>query len=385
MLTARPVVVPHARQCSHPAGRPAPLRRLAVDRADAVVELLVSSCREQGGAPCCILPAANSFGGPQDLGLFRLLSLQSLTEHTLAGALAAVDGHVANTCTACPSNPAATCPSPLAYCHEFSAFLERSLEMARERPDLGPAPAVLLLQIVSRMGYGLDDGLRQPFRHFYLHLQVTLEAAVELHTEQITPQVVLAIFESWARMGASPMHCPPFGTALRQHIKHGRFSPPELSRLLAAMASLRVAQPRYRPCAYDVADICGLLMASDLRELAAPHLASVAASLSAFPWPVYQCVLPLLEGTAQEGVRRQAVGEMAPPAGAALVASALASARALNPRLGAELEGKLAGWKAQAHVATGNQILAFADTPATATSAGGDPSAPTGLPIPAFP
>lgn len=53
-----------------------------------------------------------------------------------------------------------------------------------------------------------------------------------------------------------------------------RCLPQELSRLLSAMASLRAARPNYRPCQYDVADICGGLLTSNLRELAAPHLAS---------------------------------------------------------------------------------------------------------------
>lgn len=63
---------------------------------------------------------------------------------------------------------------------------------------------------------------------------------------------------------------------------------------------------------------------------------------------------------AQEGVRRCAVGELSPPAGAALLESALASARALHPRIGGELEVQVASWQAQARMATGNSILRFA-------------------------
>ena len=77
---------------------------------------------------------------------------------------------------------------------------------------------------------------------------------------------------------------------------------------------------------------------------------AVAASLGAFPWPVYQCVVPLLKAGAHEGVRRLAVGELSPPAGSRLVAAALASAHALSPRIGAELEAEVAGWKAQVRV-----------------------------------
>jgi O-antigen/teichoic acid export membrane protein len=94
-------------------------------------------------------------------------------------------------------------------------------------------------------------------------------------------------------------------------------------------------------------------------------LAAVAASLGAFPWPVYQCVLPLLEAVAQEGVRRQAAGEMSPAASSALVATALGSAAALNLRFGAELEAKVAGWQNQARLATGGNILGFASAGAS--------------------
>lgn len=40
------------------------------------------------------------------------------------------------------------------------------------------------------------------------------------------------------------------------------------------MATMRLAQPRFRPCSYDVAGICSGLLASGLQGLPAPHLAS---------------------------------------------------------------------------------------------------------------
>jgi hypothetical protein len=167
---------------------------------------------------------------------------------------------------------------------------------------------------------------------------VELEAACELHSEALTPQVALAVVRAWARMGALPMNSPPFGRALRSHIKAGRFtpqvgpaarglsgwserpaaallpamlpagtqpvagggggagllclggawhphplprppppppsSPQELSLLLAALAQQRAARPSYRPCQYDVADVCAQLAGPALQGLAAPHLAS---------------------------------------------------------------------------------------------------------------
>lgn len=71
-------------------------------------------------------------------------------------------------------------------------------------------------------------------------------------------------------------------------------------------------------------------------------------------------MLPLLEAVAEDGVRRQAAGEMSPAAGAALVATALGSAAALNLRFGSELEAKVSGWQNQARLATGGNILGFA-------------------------
>lgn len=88
----------------------------------------------------------------------------------------------------------------------------------------------------------------------------------------------------------------------------------------------------------------------------------MARSLGAFPWPVYR-LMPALEAVTQEAVRRQAAGEMGPAAASALLAAALDSARAMHPRLGRDLEAKLAGWQAAvARPASGN-ILGFA--PAT--------------------
>lgn len=65
LQSARPLVVPQSRQCAHQQSRPTPLRRLASSDTDPVVELLVASSAEQDGAPCCILPAARFYRGPQ--------------------------------------------------------------------------------------------------------------------------------------------------------------------------------------------------------------------------------------------------------------------------------------------------------------------------------
>lgn len=357
LQAARPAVtsVPSAPSCQHPT-KPAPLRRLC-QFSEPCIELLVAS--SSTGSPCCILPST-ALRSRQSSGLYNLLRLDRLDATTVVNMLAAVEGHVANACAACPSALASDEPraSPLVYLPEFACFLERCLELAQMHKDLGPAPAVLLLQIVSRLNYAADESLRDNFNRYYLHLQVALDSAVELHTEAITPQVALAVFEAWAAMGAMPMRSRSFGLALREHIKSGNgFAPQELSRLLAAMAALRNAHPSYRPCQYDVCDICSLL-SFNLQELAEPHMTSVAFSLASFPWPVYQCVLPLLDGVAEEAVRRMVAGEMSLPCGQTLLATAVNSATQLNPRLGAELEAKVAGWKAQARLCTGN-ILSF--------------------------
>lgn len=85
----------------------------------------------------------------------------------------------------------------------------------------------------------------------------------------------------------------------------------------------------------------------------------MAAALGRFPWPVYQCVVPLLKGVVEEGARRTALGEMSPPAGAALLDAALASAATLSPRIGGELEAAAAAWAAQGRLAAGHTILRF--------------------------
>lgn len=354
LMGAKPLqAVPGARQCAHPS-RPSPLRRLVESAEDTCVELLVA---EHNSHPCCLLPrAAAGTWGAQTRGLLGLLSLETLDASTLTNSLAAVEGQLSSTCASCP----AVALESLRESPPLCAYLERCLELTRENPGLGPAPAVLLLQIVSRLNYGANPAMREPFyRRFYLPLQVALEAAAELHAEAFTPQVCLAIFEAWAAMGATPMHSRAFGLAVRGHIKTGRFTPQEAARLLSTMAEMRTAKPSYRPCQYDVCDLCGALLASDIQQLSTRHLASVASALGCFSWPVYQCVLPLLTAVAQEGARRGALGALSPPAATALLEAALASARALNPRIGAELEAQVAGWQAQARLATGNSILRF--------------------------
>ena len=185
--------------CQHPTA-PARLRRLPESPEDTCVELLVA--QDPAGHPCCILPPspfgqvhararlvvpplspappppcrrhaarrtrAQTLIRPpschaalplwvQARGLAGLIRLEGLDERTLVGSLAAVEGFVANTCGACPSNPAAAgstgagaaaaAPSPLAYSPPFLAYLERCLELAAGHLELGPAPAVLLLQV----------------------------------------------------------------------------------------------------------------------------------------------------------------------------------------------------------------------------------------------
>ncbi len=81
---------------------------------------------------------------PQTRGLLSLISLESLDSNSLAASLAAVDGQLA-TCAACPAVALETLREAPPLC----AYLERCLELTRENRGLGPAPAVLLLQVCS--------------------------------------------------------------------------------------------------------------------------------------------------------------------------------------------------------------------------------------------
>jgi hypothetical protein len=104
---------------------------------------------------------------PQQHGLQRLISLHDLSASTVVDKLAAVEGHVKNVCAACPAAAVGELPrqpSPLVYRPDFACFLERCLELAQLHKGLGLAPAVLLLQIVSRLDYAADDSLRSSFR-----------------------------------------------------------------------------------------------------------------------------------------------------------------------------------------------------------------------------
>lgn len=48
---------------------------------------------------------------------------------------------------------------------------------------------------------------------------------MELHGAAVTPQVAVAVFESWAAMGAVPMRSRAFGLAVRQHLRIAAFAP----------------------------------------------------------------------------------------------------------------------------------------------------------------
>lgn len=156
----------------------------------------------------------------------------------MASRLAAVDGTVAQTteCTAASADggaaASAPAPSPLAYSPPFSAFLERCLELTDTHKELGPAPAVLLLQIVSRLSYAADPALREAFRRrFYLPLRVALEAAVDLHEKAITPQVrrpggsvvkQLCCYLRWPRCACMPPRPAAGDNAPPSHAPHTR-------------------------------------------------------------------------------------------------------------------------------------------------------------------
>lgn len=93
----------------------------------------------------------------QSKALQLLTGLEGLDERSLVNSLASVEGFVTNTCSECPTAGAAAGEearraSPLAYSPPFSAFLERCLELAQSHLELGPAPAVLLLQVGAAEG-----------------------------------------------------------------------------------------------------------------------------------------------------------------------------------------------------------------------------------------
>lgn len=94
---------------------------------------------------CCLSNTTNSpaFLLLQTRGLLGLLSLETLDASTLTNSLAAVEGQLSSTCASCP----AVALESLRESPPLCAYLERCLELTRENPGLGPAPAVLLLQV----------------------------------------------------------------------------------------------------------------------------------------------------------------------------------------------------------------------------------------------
>lgn len=91
---------------------------------------------------------------PQTRGLLGLLSLEGLDASTLAHSLAAVEGQLSSTCAACP----AVALEALRQMPPLCSYLERCLELTRENPGVGPAPAVLLLQVRTGVWHARGAG-----------------------------------------------------------------------------------------------------------------------------------------------------------------------------------------------------------------------------------
>lgn len=107
-------------------------------------------------SPLCLpAPATPS---EQARGLPVLIRLDGLDASTLTASLAALDGHLATTCAACPAGGEAL--ASLRELPQLSAYLERCLELAQEHKGLGPAPAVLLLQVRKERGGGVRGAHR---------------------------------------------------------------------------------------------------------------------------------------------------------------------------------------------------------------------------------
>lgn len=81
---------------------------------------------------------------------------------------------------------------------------------------LAPSRAPVHPQIVSRLNYGEDPAMREPFyRRFYLPLQVALEAAAELHAEAFSPQARRWAAAAGGRRGGSVWRGGTFAAVAR--------------------------------------------------------------------------------------------------------------------------------------------------------------------------
>eukprot|EP00887_Chlorella_sp_A99_P000040 scaffold16.g40.t1 len=376
LTTARPHTPrgPPAPRC------PTPNVRLAHRRVAAFTERVLELVIHSEPYPSCFLVSPDELSCRIDQGILPLVDLSKLSPHTLVPSLEAVEAYVASTLSVDQ-----TVPSPLAYSPDFDAYLERCLELA-EQASVGARPYVLLLQILSHLRLGRDPQLAASFSNYYTHFVVAFEDAIDLDPTCMGAADYVAAFRAWAviDLPVLPIKGHEFGAHLKALLQRSAFSPQararrgaggegrgeepgggaarrgregarrgagrgaaECAELLAALAAIKAQHPCYRICSYQLADLVfSLSYHADV--LSDAQLLSVARAAAAFSYPTYQSLLPVLDAVCRQALAREAAR---PIAARRVLDAALVSAAAMRPRLGAELEARLPGWRAEAAAA----------------------------------
>lgn len=220
---------------------------------------------------------------------------------------------------------------------------------------MGPAVPVQLLHVLSLLHFDDDDALREGYTAFGRLLANTLEDASKRDASDLTPKVLLCAYEAWAQVD---LDCPPlkaaaFTTRVRDAIKHSAFSLEESARLLCAMAAiLREGRGSFHASSYDVSALVARVNCN-LGELGGLQLEELAWACGGYAWPVYQAPVQLLDSLSQEAVQRLAHQTIHRSLGNAVLSTAVRAAHSLRPRLGQELQSRIADWTAEAdHAAT---------------------------------
>lgn len=307
-------------------------------------------------APAAVTPAAPLAGSSAAAleGLSRLPHPSALHTGNLAASLqAALAGLQA--AAAAPAGgagrEAAAAASPL-----LRGLLSRAVAVL-EAPQaidecLGVEAPLLVLECLSHLAAGSGGDSRGGahtaglWRRAHVVLGETADRAGMwslLDPSTMTPIQIVRYYEAVARwpLAASPSKSRGLGFLLRSHLRNGRFSAGEASRLLTAWAYLRRRQP-FNPDAYNYSDLSTLL-AGHVGELCGSELQAVAAAAPAFSWPVYSS-MPLLHAVCREAVHRSMAGALPLPQAQWVLAASVKGAMAMRPRLGTELEEATADW-----------------------------------------
>lgn len=257
-----------------------------------------------------------------------------MTKANLTNRLRKVHSYVAAVTSSSPR------PHPLCSELELMAFMEHSLKLVQS--GTGPAPAILLYQIIALLDPGRDQQCAKSWSNFAIHLSDAFDTACMSDIDALTPQAFVLLFEAWACLASLPQ-CRPstkkvFTSRLWQMARTQKFEARECSRLLIAFASIMRRGSPWRPLPSLITDLRRAVI-GDIRKLSDHHLGAVADATAAFPWPLYSSAHSILRAICSETLVRMLVDKrMTESDGQVALSSAIEAAGEMTPAFGFELK-----------------------------------------------